>query len=175
MRIEHIQEWALTAQDDAEIADLLARSFDTDFGGRSYFHQRHQLRLVTRDDGRIVGHMALMLRSVRLGAERFEVACLGDVATVPAYRGRGIAGALLQEAIAAAEASPGRHFLLFGVAPLYAGVGFRKAANPVTYLHLADDQSGGLRHELAENLMVLPLRAEPWDDGAELDLLGPLF
>lgn len=175
MLIESIPEWALSAQDDAEIADLLARSFDSDFGGRSYFHQRHHLRLVTRDQGRIVGHMALMLRSVRLGTERFEVACLGDVATVPAYRGRGIARALLQAAIAAAQASPGRHLLLFGVAQLYAAAGFQKAGNPVIYLHLADDRSQGLHREPAETLMVLPLRSEAWDAEADLDLLGPLF
>jgi predicted N-acetyltransferase YhbS len=174
MRVERIEEWSLSAEDDAEIAGLMTRCFGAEFGARSYHHLHHHLRLVTRDEGRIVGHMALMLRSVRLGERRVEVVGLAEVGTDPAHRGRGIAATLLQTAIAEAQASPARHFLLFGVAGLYAAAGFRKAANPLTYLHIAGG-SRALRHERAEALMVLPLRGEAWDETADLDLLGPLF
>ena len=175
MLIERIAEWALSPQDDHEIADLLARCFETDFGGRSYFHQRHHLRLVTRDRGRIVGHMALMLRSVRLGEARFEVACLGEVATDPAHRGKGIAATLLQAALTEARASPARHFLLFGAAQLYAAAGFGRVTNPLTYLDIVGGSSRAINREPADSLMVLPLRGEPWDETANLDVLGPLF
>ena len=175
MLIERLQEWNLTPADDRAIADLLARCFDTDFGGRSSFHQRHHLRLVTRDQGRIIGHMALTLRSVRLAQDRFEVAGLGEVATDPEFRGRGIAAHLLQAAIAEAQASPARHFLLFGTAQLYDAAGFRRAQNLLTFLDISGNRSLAIHHEPAESLMVLPLRGQDWDDSAELDLLGPLF
>ncbi len=58
MLIERIPEWSLTADDDAAIAALLARSFDTDFGGRSFYSQHHHLRLVLRDGPQIIGHIA---------------------------------------------------------------------------------------------------------------------
>ena len=41
MLIQTIPEWHLGPPDNAEIAALLARCFDSDFGGRSYFSQRH--------------------------------------------------------------------------------------------------------------------------------------
>ena len=175
MVVERIAEWALSAADDRAIADLLARCFDTDFGGRSYFHQRHHLRLLARDQGRIVGHMALMLRSVRLGEDRFEVACLAEVATDPARRGQGIASALLQAAVVEAQASPARHVLLFGTARLYEAAGFRRVANPMTFLHLESNQTQAILHEAAASLQVLPLRGVAWEPVAPLDLLGPLF
>jgi len=99
MLIEKIPEWDLSSQDDAEIAALLARCFPTDFGGRSYFIQHHHLRLVVRQP-QIIGHMALVLRSVQLGDRLVSIAGLAEVATDPAHRGQGIAAQLLQAAIA---------------------------------------------------------------------------
>ncbi len=175
MQIEQRAEWHLTAAEDAAIADLLARCFDTDFGGRSYFHHRHHLRLLAREAGHLVGHMALTLRRIRLGGATFEVACLGEVATDSGHRGKGIAARLLQAAIAEAKHSPARHFLLFGTARLYQAAGFRRVRNTMTFLAIEDARSSAVLTEPAEELMVLPLRSDPWDDAAPLDLLGPKF
>lgn len=175
MLAEVIPEWALTAPDESQIADLLARCFATDFGGRSFFQQRHHLRIVTRQHGRIIGHMGLMLRAVRLGGVLTDVIGLADVATDPDHRGKGIATDLLQASIAAAKRSPAVHLLLFGTAALYAGAGFRKAANTITYLDLTGARTRNVHREPARELMVLPLRDQPWDDTAALDLLGTLF
>lgn len=175
MLAEVIPEWALTAPDEGQIAGLLARCFATDFGGRSFFQQRHHLRIVTRHKGQIIGHMGLMLRAVRLGGVLTDVVGLADVATDPDHRGKGIAAALLQAAIAEAKRSPATHFLLFGTAGLYAGVGFRKAANTITYLDMTGARTRNVHREPARELMVLPLRDQPWDETAALDLLGTLF
>jgi predicted N-acetyltransferase YhbS len=175
MLAEIIPEWSLTAPDEGQIAELLARCFTTDFGGRSFFQQRHHLRIVTRHKGRIIGHMGLMLRAVRVNGVLTDVAGLADVATDPDHRGKGIAAALLQEAIEQAKHSPAAHFLLFGTAALYAAAGFHKAGNVITYVDLTDARTRNVHREPARELMVLSLRGQPWDETAALDLLGTLF
>lgn len=170
---ELIPEWALTPTDEAEIAALLARCFTTDFGGRSFYQTRQHLRLVHRE-GAILAHMAMQFRAMRLGGRLITVAGLGDVATAPEARGRGLAGALLAEAIAVARASPAEFFLLFGDRPLYAGAGFRPMRNVMVWCEMGGAVTGQITREAAQSLMVLPLRGD-WDATAELDLLGNLF
>lgn len=174
MDVERIPEWALSEADDRQIAHLLARCFDTDFGGRSYFQTRQHLRLVHRQ-GRIVAHMALQFRAMRLGGRLITVAGLADVATDPAWRGRGLASGMLRVAMAEAKASPAEHLLLFGTAGLYAAAGFRPAQNPMTWTEMRGAVTGEIHREVAQSLMVLPLRDAIWDAGAPLDLLGNLF
>jgi predicted N-acetyltransferase YhbS len=174
MLIERIPEWHMTAADEAEIADLLARCFPTDFGGRSFFTHHHHLRLVVRQGGRIVGHMALVWRSVDLGSRRVTVAGLAEVATDPGQRGKGIAAALLQAAIEDARNSPAEFLLLFGVARVYAGAGFRVVANEMAQTVVKGTRVGRVTGK-SEHLMVLPLRDVPWPEDVLVDLRGPVF
>jgi predicted N-acetyltransferase YhbS len=164
--VHQIPEMQLSAADDAAIAGLLARCFTTDFGGRSFFIHHHHLRLVIRDGGAIISHVALMLRSVSIGGQRVSVAGLAEVATDPAHRGQGHAATLLHAAIEAAKASPAAFLLLFGQAGLYGAAGFWAVPNPVTQLDLQPGASAGL--------MVLALQGRPWPAGV-LDLRGPEF
>ncbi len=174
MDIETIPEWLLDKSDDAEIASLLQRCFDTDFGGRSFFQTRHHLRFVYRH-GHIVGHMAMQFRAMRLGAGLITVAGLADVATDPDFRGKGIAGALLDAALMTARASVAEYFLLFGTAGLYQAAGFRPVHNALIWLHMAEVSSGKVKRAPAEGLQMLPLRDTEWDETSELDLLGNSF
>ena len=174
MHIDRIPEWQLTHADDKAIADLLSRCFETDFGGRSYFAQRHHLRLITRHNGQIVGHMALLFRHVRLGDTTFEIVGLAEVATDPAHRAQGIAAALLQTAIATARTTMARHFLLFGTAKLYTAAGFQSVDNPVRYVENHNNCTGKVLQEQGQSLMVLPLNGD-WDKTATLDLIGGRF
>lgn len=174
MRIDAIPEWALTAADEAALVALIAASFPTGFGGRSFFHQRHHLRLIARDPG-IVGHMALGYRAIRLGGRLHDVVTLAEVASDPGRRGEGIAQALLAEAVAQARASRAAFFLLFGGARLYEAAGFRPAENPMTWVEMGGAVTRGVKVAASDSLMVLALAAEPWPDGAPLDLLGHLF
>ena len=163
MLIEKIPEWRLSATDDAEIAALLSRCFDTDFGGRSFFTQPHHLRLILRQ-GPIIAHMALLLRSVQLGGRQITIAGLAEVATHPGHRGQGIAAHLLQSAIAEAKSSPADYLLLFGTAKLYTAAGFRNSPNRIAQISTSET-----------SLMMLPLRDVPWPETAPLDLNGPAF
>jgi len=170
-----LPDWALTALDEAQIAALLARSFATDFGGRSYFQQRPHFRLIWREAGQILGHMAVMYRAVRLDGALVTVAGLADVATDPAHRGRGIAAGLLSRAVAEVRTTPAAYFLLFGTAGLYAAQGFDAARADLTYVDMQGAVTGRVVTEAAEHLRVLPLGAQAWPQGARLDLLGPLI
>lgn len=175
MEIDRIPEWDLSPADDAAIAALLGRSFDTDFGGRSFFQQRHHLRLVHRRGGRIVGHMALCLRAVRLGGALHDVVGLAEVATDPDHRGQGIASALLKDSIAAARDTGAEFFLLFGDAPLYAAHGFVAKPNRLHHVGLIGARTGAVAETGPDGLMVLALRDAAWDDRAILDLVGHRF
>ena len=173
--VERIAEWALSAEDDRQIAALLAASFDTDFGGRSYFKQRHHLRIVEREGGRIIGHMAVAYCSIRLGDRLVEICGLADVATAPEARGRGVASALLGEALAFARETPAAFFVLFGDRPLYAGHGFVRQPNRMRFVAIHDGRLIDVREDTDDGLMVLPLGELTWDVKAEVDLLGPMF
>lgn len=173
--IEMVCEQSLTHAAEAEIAALLARCFATDFGGRSFFLTRHHWRHLVRRDGRIVAHLAVQLRAVRRGGRLTTIAGIADVATDPSVRGQGLAAALLQAAIRQSRAAPVDHILLYGTARLYAGAGFRPAANPTTFVDMPGAATAAVCRSPARHLMVLDLTDVAWDGTAELDLLGPMF
>ena len=175
MTTDIIPEHLLTNKDEAQIVSLLARCFTTDFGGRSFFQTRHSWRHVLRQD-RIIAHLAVQLRAVRLGADLVTVAGIADVATDPDHRGKGHAAMLLRAAIGAARLSPAQHVLLFGTAQLYPASGFRPIANPLTYLDLTGARTNSLYRDRPEaHLQVLDLNDRRWDGAKSLDLLGGLF
>jgi len=175
MRIERIEEARLTPADEAEIAALLRRCFVTDFGERSYFVQRHHVRVVARDEDVILGQMGLCLRAIRMGERLVDIVGLGDVCTAPERRGEGIASQLMVAAIAEARAMPADFFVLFGDRPLYAGAGFARQTNVLRYLDMEGACTGEVHVGRRGGLMILPLGGLDWDADAEVDLLGWLF
>ncbi|MDB5665401.1 GNAT family N-acetyltransferase [Cypionkella sp.] len=173
--IEQIPEWALTRADEMQIADLLTRCFDTDFDNKSYYRQRPHLRLIHRLNGQIIGHIGLLLRTVRMAGKLTDIAGLAEVCTHPDHRGQQIASRLLQAAIKLADSTPSEYLVLFGKASLYAGHGFIRHPNALTYLNISSGRTQEIATEPAETLMVLPLRGQVWTTTAPLDMLGPLF
>lgn len=65
--------------------------------------------------------------------------------------------------------------LLFGIAGVYAGAGFRPVHNPLVWADMTGARTGRVRRARADGLMVLALGDAPWDDSATVDLLGQLF
>ncbi|SHH08892.1 Predicted N-acetyltransferase YhbS [Cognatiyoonia sediminum] len=175
MQVERIHELDLTSEDEAQIADLMARCFETDFGGRSFFQQRHHLRLALRDEGKIVAHMALDFRVIRLGEDLCDAVGLAEVATDPTYRGKGLATVLMNAAVEEAKASLADFFVLFGDRPIYAGHGFRTVPNHAIYTTMEGARSGKVVQRPTGALMVLPLRGKPWNDSVVVDLMGHKF
>ncbi|SMY08255.1 GNAT family N-acetyltransferase [Flavimaricola marinus] len=173
--MERIEEMRLSAEYERQIAEMLVRAFQEDFGGRSYHKQRHHLRLVWREDGQIVGHMALCFRDIRLGEALVPIVGLAEVSTDPAYRGRGIASGLMRAAVDEARATLANFFVLFGDRPLYAASGFVPHRNRLTYVGMDHAHTGAVDTKVDDGLMVLPLTDMAWEPRAEVDLLGHLF
>ena len=173
--IERIEEIRLSRVDDQNIADLLAEAFAENFGSRSYYQNRHHIRLVQRSGSRIVGHIALCFRDVRLGRTLVPIVGLAEVATAPDFQGQGIATRLLQATFDEARQSSAQFILLFGDRPIYAGNGFASYRNPVTYLELDGAITRGVKFSRDHDLMVFPLTEKPWDSNAALDILGHKF
>jgi predicted N-acetyltransferase YhbS len=175
MSLERIEELRLSPDNEVEIAALLALCFDTDFGGRTAFRQRHHVRYLWREGGQLAGHVALTFRHVRQGTKVIPVTGLAEVATHPDHRGQGIARRLLDVAVDDSRASVAQFVILLGTAPLYAGMGFQPARNMIRYVDMTDAQTHGVEREMARELMVLPIAGRPWDSVTMVDLLGHLF
>jgi predicted N-acetyltransferase YhbS len=174
MRIDRIEELRLAAEDEAAIAHLLAEAFGTEFGGRSYFMQRHHLRLVARDPG-IVGHVGLTFRAVRFPDRLVPVLGVADVATAAERRGQGIAGRLIEAVIDEGKAGPAEFIALFGTAGLYEAAGFLPVSNPLRAVDMNGARTRGIIERQSANLLVMPLRGRAWDCDVPIDFLGHFF
>ena len=165
----------LTPSDEAAISALLSRAYGDDLDGRSFYQNRHHVRLVVRDTADIIGHLAIGLRAVRMGDRVMQAAGIADVATDPDHRGKGIASALLQAAIAEARASPAAIVMLFGDERIYIAAGFTPKPNPTRSVPMDDLWTAPVQERTGDSLMILPLGNTPWDDTALIDLLGFAF
>ncbi len=172
-------ELTLTLAEDQDIATLLSAAFgaidDDGFEGRSYYKQRHHLRVMGRIDGALVGHIALCFRAVRIADEDIPIIGLAEVATGPDYAGQGIAGQLLARSLQVARQTQAAFILLFGDHPIYAKNGFRPVTNRLRYTVIENGRSERVISAPTQYLQVMPLTDRPWDDLAEVDLLGHLF
>jgi predicted N-acetyltransferase YhbS len=179
MKIEVRNELSLTAQDDAEIGALLDQAFgaigEDGFQGRSYYKQRHHVRVLGRDAGLLVGHIAMCFRVIRVGDELIPIVGLAEVATAPDQGRKGIASALLRKTIAVARDTQAAFIVLFGSHPIYTKNGFIAAPTQLTYMGIENARSMPLVTRVDPDLKLLPLTARAWDDQADVDLLGHIF
>ncbi len=179
MQIETIDELSLSADDDQQIGQLLnaafARMGDDGYNGRSFYKQRHHLRIIAREDGQIIGHIALLFREIRMGTRLTPIIGLAEVATHPDQERQGIASALLKETINRSRKGLADFIVLFGDHPIYAKHGFKTHANSLRYVVLDDCITHKIIERVDDALMVLPLRDTVWDVDSEVDLLGHIF
>ena len=174
-RIERIEEMRLDAEREAEIAALLLRAFGPEFDGRSYFQQRHHVRLLWREEGALLGHLAICLRDIRVDGVLRTICGLAEVCTDPDARGRGIASRLVRAAIDEARAGPAEFLTLFGDAALYAAAGFVPCRNVLRHVAMVGARTGVVQEAPTTSLMVLPLRGTEWPAEAAVDLMGHKF
>jgi GNAT superfamily N-acetyltransferase len=146
---------------------------EIDFGTPPYVWtppEERPWRFMVWEDGRLVSHVGVLERTIRVGGEPLHVAGVYSVMTRPADRGRGYASAALERAAAFMRDELGRagHGLLLCIderLPFYRRLGWERLSDPVLF-----EQPGGrLVNEI--NTMVLPLRGRSWPGGA-VDLCG---
>ena len=175
MDIQTVHELDISPALDREIAQLLQQAFDTDFGGRSFFQQRHHLRLIARIDGAMAGHVALTYRMIGQDGKMIPVIGLAEVATDVAFRGQGVARGLITASLDIARAGAAEFALLFGDPAHYHRYGFQSAANSLRSLDLENGISKGIKIAPDDSFMVAATGDTHWDPSAEVDLMGRKF
>ena len=169
---ERIDEFDLTPERDGELAALIAEAMPPDYGGRSYYQNRHHRRYVARDGKRAVAHLAVALRAVRLGKTVHTVGGIAEVCTLPTHRRQGLATRLLAMAEDDARAARLPFLVLFGTEPIYEAAGYEPKSNDVRRVKMTGVETGITREGPIGALKVKTLGDAAWDDGALLDLCG---
>jgi predicted N-acetyltransferase YhbS len=103
--------------------DLPRAYFEPFYRGDPTYRPEHSW--VAEQDGRLAAHLRVYDRWIRIRGTRLRVAGVGNVITARAYRGRGLAGLLLQATLAGMRAAGFPYSLLWTHLPaLYARYGW---------------------------------------------------
>jgi predicted N-acetyltransferase YhbS len=108
--------------------------------------------LVMVDDGRVVSHVGTLTRDISILGHQLRTISIGAVATYEAYRGRGLATALMDAAIQKGKAEGSALMLISGARGLYQRLGATSAGQYVCYSVPRDALSDGhVKFTLAED------------------------
>jgi predicted N-acetyltransferase YhbS len=123
-----------TSSDYSAIAEVNVRAFGK---GREalivslHRHRREfdpELSLVAEVDGKVVGHALFSPRTIRLLDADAHAVCLGPIAVLPEYQGRGIGARLIEEGHRLAAAKGKELSFLIGHRTYYPRFGYRTNA-----------------------------------------------
>jgi GNAT superfamily N-acetyltransferase len=129
----------IDASERDAVLDLLAGWLnDRGFFARYFQHDptfRDDLCLVAADGARIMSCLQVFRKAVRVGDAVLDVGGVGNVYTDPAYRGRGLASALLRQAIGAMGGHGFDVSLLFATRlAFYGQFGWQSYARHLTFI-----------------------------------------
>jgi len=135
MEVTHAQ----SVRDLEEIADLKGKIFK-----RATYYEFYEERMrfqtrdpwflpehafIVRDGGRIVSHVSLFVRPLRFGPAILQTAGIGDVLTIPEYRGKGLSNLLMQAALNYMKNNKFDLTMLFGIPNYYHKFGYIESMN----------------------------------------------
>lgn len=173
--IERVEELRLNKATEAQIAELLDTTFTTDFGGRSFFQNRHHCRFIAFQKGELVGHLSIAYRAIQMGRQRVDIVGIGEVAVAAKARKQGIATELVHCAIEEGKAAEADFAALFGEESLYSKAGFVKGNNNITLSEMEGARTGTIVRENNPYFMIRPLGKLEWDFNVPVDLAGFSF
>lgn len=132
--LETIPEQELTRETDAAIRELLCRCFPPDvpvFSRTRHWHGSAPAYSVVdfAEDGRLRGHMGLVVRRILAGGRPALIAGIQNMAVAPEWRGHGISEAMMKAASDEARKRDIPFGLLFcvpGLEAFYARLGWRR-------------------------------------------------
>lgn len=130
---ELVVRGAASADDCAIAQDLMAKCFGPNYftvvrqldvlsGGYPGFHREHTR--VAFKQGQLVGAMRITTDTIRIGEARLKMGGLGWIAVDDAFRGQGIASAMIEDALAYMRRHQYHVSMLFGVVDFYHRFGF---------------------------------------------------
>lgn len=139
--LELIEESRMPADMDLAIRRLLIRCFPVDAEAFSQSRAWHQsaptFSIVCREGTALLGHVGVVLRTVRCGHTPLTVAGVQNLCVVPERRGSGLAPRLMLRAMEEARTRQIRFGLLFCVPelePFYQWLGWSTCRQPITML-----------------------------------------
>ena len=168
MEIEIKSDRDLTTAERGQTDDCLRRAFWglTDF---HYQWSEADWHVMVRVDGALVSYLAIVERVGAVNDQPAKLGGVGGVATLPEWRGRGLASAAMEKAAAFMEVELGVEFGLLLVdeatAPFSRRLGWELVPGPLMF-----DQPGG-KATFPELTMVLPFAGRKWPPGT-IDLRG---
>ena len=129
--------YAKTARDLKEIADQMGRIFRRknwfefyksrmDYQTRAPYYKPEHSR-IARENGKIVGHVSIVEKYLRVGSSPVKTAGIGDVFTHPDYRGRHVSSSLMKDAIQYMKRKKYPLSMLYGIPNFYHKFGYIEA------------------------------------------------
>ena len=175
-RIELLREFEIGDGLHEEIRALLAAGFPGYFAERSYFKQLPHMRFLAFSGTRVIGHVGIDHRVIRVGERVLPVFGIIEMCVAQSARGSGVASRLVEEvcALGAAHAVP-FVILMADDHRLYQRNGFVNADPDGRWLAIQDLQTVKvIERNLGDCFMVRSLSGETWPDG-DVDMLGYLY
>lgn len=174
--IEVIEEYNLSSSYQKKIASLLQEAFPTYPAGKYYFNQLPSFRYLIWNDKKLIAHMGIEHRIIRLGDEIFRIFGLVDLCVAKGFQSQKIASSFLKRIEKQAKECH-IDFLLLATEgfDLYIKHGFKLVENTSKWLVIRKSESLGVLHRKLEDcLLYKPVNDKKWKDGT-LDFLGTLF
>jgi predicted N-acetyltransferase YhbS len=173
--LELVEESRLDAATDAAVRQLLCACYPADAGcfsrSRPWNGCVPEWSAISRAGGRVVGHVAVVVRTVSCAGRGAKIAGIQNLAVTPELRRTGLSRRLMTAAMREAERRGIRWGLLFclpGLERFYASLGWKRLDVPVSMA----DALGRSAPIPAKNIaMALELAGESFPPGA-IDLQG---
>jgi predicted acetyltransferase len=170
IRTNHIEADAEYA---ADVRALLNDAFpDGAPDELSGYYSRYGLptaTLLLREGRRVVGHLAIYERQIKIGNETLQAGLLGEIAITADRRRAGLARDLVRHAHEHLQAHSIPFSILFAYEPrVYESSGYRLMQNQMRFL----DTDGRWKTFVYRGSMYAELLGRPWPDQL-VDLCGP--
>jgi predicted N-acetyltransferase YhbS len=175
MKIGITPEYALKTSERELIYALRKSAFPEHDVTNHYGKQLPTARVLAWDEHRLVGHVALIMRMIRLNDKVYRAMGIQDVIVEAAHRGRGIMTRMLQKAEAMAVESDCSLLILFAEEPeIYEHLDFVRVVVDTEWLKIHEGRHLGIGREKVEETMIKWLH--PNEEAIEfIDMLGHIF
>ena len=176
MNIQRIEEFQISTATHQQIQTLFADCFPEYPKDRTYFKQVPTFRYLVWEKDRLVGHLGVDHRIIRVGNQSVSIMGIVDLCVDPAFQSQKIASNLIHQLDTLSQ----KHqidflVLVTGDHNYYRKHGFQLVQNVCRWLIINNHQMLGIGHRrIEESLMVKPLGDKPWNTGL-IDFLGHIF
>ena len=176
MKIQRIEEFKINRKRHTEISELLKLCFSSYPSDRSFYKQFPSFRYLVFDEKKIIAHLAIIHRMIKVGEENYIIFGVSDLCVHPDFQHKKIASVLLQEL----ETLGKKHnidfiTLIAQEKGFYKKNGFKVYNNDCRWLIINELQSLGLAQRNLDNaLMIKPLSEKKWKKET-VDFMGCLF